>query len=179
MIAISAGGVCRAARAAIWGLCLVSCVAQSADAAQKNAQVGPEANANIAVPPLPAFASGFRLCSRSVPESMSAFWEVSPSEAAKADAMLGEYFRRDVRARRRLSLPLEDYGRQYVGFVREGVRWIYINAFVARKRAKVLARARTEFIRGCDGGGLFWGLELSTKTWEFSAFAINGDPESK
>jgi hypothetical protein len=110
---------------------------------------------------------------------MSGFWEVSPSEAAKADSMLKEYFGREARARRRLSLPLEEYGRQYIGFMRDGVRWIYVNAFVARRRAKVLARARWELANGCDGGGLFWGLELNTETWQFAAFAINGDFEAK
>jgi hypothetical protein len=173
----SARAACRAARVTIWAIFLVSSLSPVASAAPDNAQVDPITNSNIAVLPLPVFASGFRLCSRSVPQSMSGFWEVSPSEAAKADVMLGEYFRRDMRARRRLTLPLAEYGRQYVGFVRDGVRWIYVNAFVARKRARLLARARSEFIRGCDGGGLFWGIELSTKTWEFSRFAINGDAE--
>jgi hypothetical protein len=105
---------------------------------------------------------------------MSGFWEVPALEAINADkALLVHLSQNGLQGR--LSLPIEDYGRQYLGFIRNGERWIYVNAFPARKKSGMLDRARSEFIGGCDGGALFWGIEFNAQMKLFAAFAANGD----
>jgi hypothetical protein len=120
---------------------------------------------------LSAFSHGFRLCSRPTPERMSEYWQLSPTEVSAIDVALLEYLRSSG-AQGRLSLPVELYQRQYLGFHRDNSRIVYVNAFPAKAQSAVRASAK-EFIRGCDGGGNFWGVEYNPTTKTFASFAIN------
>jgi hypothetical protein len=131
---------------------------------------GQRAGAPVALK-LSAFSHGFRLCSRPTPERMSQYWQLSPSEVSEIDAALLEYLRSSG-SRAKLSLPVELYQRQYLGFHRDNVRIVYVNAFPAKAQGAVRASSK-EFIRGCDGGGNFWGIEYNPANKTFNGFAIN------
>jgi hypothetical protein len=73
------------------------------------------------------------------------------------------------------SVPLEKtkYHRQYIGFVRNGERFIYGNFYpdsALGHDAKF--DETTQPLMVCDGGPAFWGIvyRVSTKTFEEPAF---------
>jgi hypothetical protein len=144
---------------------------------------GPAVSAEIAseravVLKLSAFKDGFRLCSRKGPENVTGYWELDQAEVGRIDLALMRYMVRSG-LKTRLSLATDGYVRQYLGLIRDGRRFVYINAFGART-GEDLAKARSEFAKWCDGGSLFWGIEYDVRTKSFVNFAANsgrqGDP---
>lgn len=120
---------------------------------------------------LAAFKDGFRLCSRKGPQNVTAYWELDQSEVARIDrALMRHIVRSGLKAH--LRLAADGYVRQYLGLVREGRRFVYINAIGARAGGD-LAKAHSEFARWCDGGSLFWGIEYDLRTKSFLNFAAN------
>ena len=118
-----------------------------------------------------AFKDGFRLCSRQGPRNITGYWELDQVEAERIDRALIKYvIRSGLKAR--LTSAAEGYVRQYLGLVRGGRRFVYINAFGARA-GEDREEARSEFIAGCDGGSLFWGIEYDVRTKSFLSFAVN------
>jgi hypothetical protein len=120
---------------------------------------------------LEAFEDGFRLCSREVPQNITAYWELGEAEVTRIDQELVRHIGR-TGVRQRLTLAPDGYVRQYLGLVRDGKRFAYVNAFPLRAGEDV-SRARAEFAKWCDGGGLFWGIEYDMQTRTFLNFAVN------
>ena len=140
------------------------------------ADAGPPPPAGGAVPlPLAAFKDGFRTCSRPLPEGMKGFWEVPARQVAELDRVLLVHLVRSDLSKA-LALPRAAYQRQYLGFARGARKLIYVNAFPAARGGQ---RARTHFVRFCDGGSLFWAIEYDVKARAFGDFTMNsagGDP---
>ena len=65
-----------------------------------------------------------------------------------------------------------NYRRQYVGFVRNGERFIYGNFYRESSIRAMKFNELTQPMAVCDGGPSFWGIvyRVSTKTFEEPAF---------
>jgi hypothetical protein len=119
---------------------------------------------------LKAFQSGFRNCSRPTPSGMTSFWQVNEGDVKTIDQALMQYL--DLTAiTKRLSKPPSAYGRQYLGFNRGTRRFIYINAYVKAPKS-----AKSTFVRACDGGNKFWGIEYDLQQKLFRDFELNSVP---
>lgn len=70
-----------------------------------------------------------------------------------------------------LQQPLDIYHRQYVGFLREGRRFIYLNAF--RWSRPEDDRWRKKPIVVFDGGPIFFGVEYDVEAKRLLNFAYN------
>jgi hypothetical protein len=73
---------------------------------------------------------------------------------------------------RRLDLPASKYQRQYLGFLRGGRRFVYINVFPAHF-LRAVRDSTKELPRMCDGGTITWGIEYDVEKRRFLAFAPN------
>jgi hypothetical protein len=70
---------------------------------------------------------------------------------------------------KKLHDPPSSYGRQYLGYNRGKRRFIYVNAFL-----RLSGDARSVYVRACDGGNLFWGIEYDVQSGLFGGLEING-----
>jgi hypothetical protein len=123
---------------------------------------------------LAGFAGGFHLCSRPTPVGMSGFWTVSSAQMARIDVALLRHLHA-TELEKHLTFPPSGYLRQYLGSVRDGARVVYINAALVKEGSSTIAYAQRHFVEGCDGGGMFWGIEYHMKTKSFRAFATNAE----
>ena len=112
-------------------------------------------------------------CSRSTPKDVSSFWVASPADIAKLEALLVPFLRASLDPRSLLAPdPLARFHRQYIGFIRNGKRYIYGN-FYPHRSAPDLEEA-TSPVNFCDGGDSFWGVVFSPDTEQFEDLRFNG-----
>jgi hypothetical protein len=100
---------------------------------------------------LPA-SKGERLlqqCSRGAPQHITSFFTPDAAQISELEARLGPYL---VGLRR--SIELQQYGRQYVGFVKDGKQYIYGNFFKGERES---IHAASVPVVICDGGETFLG----------------------
>ena len=76
-----------------------------------------------------AYKDGFRNCSRGMPPGITAAWQVSQKDVEKIDAALMLHME-EAGLTKKLRASPASYGRQYLGYVREGRRFVYVNAFL-------------------------------------------------
>jgi hypothetical protein len=108
-------------------------------------------------------------CSRSTPEDVDGFWAPTTAQIDELEALLVSYLRSTPSGR---SLrPLEQYHRQYVGFIKLGKRYIYGSFYAFPFDSK---REATEPIVVCDGGSSFWGVVFSVESKAFTDLSLNG-----
>lgn len=129
------------------------------------------AKAPSAIPlKISAFSAGFRNCSRPVPQGMTSYWQVSPSDLAKVDQSLLQYL--DITAvTKRLRKPPSAFGRQYLGFNRGNRRFIYINAYL-----KATGDTKSTYVRRCEAGNQTWGIEYDLQQQLFANFDMDTPP---
>jgi hypothetical protein len=120
--------------------------------------------------PLTAFSNGLRICSRETPSGIAGYWKVPPKAMDAIDADLLVYLRKSG-LDKRLSFSAKLYVRQYAGFVRDGARFIYVNALLVEKGKPAVEEAKKELPHACDGASGSWGIQYDTKTKQFSGFA--------
>jgi hypothetical protein len=124
-----------------------------------------------------AFKDGFRPCSREPPQGITGYWELKQSEVTKIDNALLTHLDRSG-LKNRLRFSPSGYQRQYLGLIRGQQRIVYISAFPVNF-GDAVSRSKTQFVKGCDGGNLFWGIEYDIQTKSFTDFAVDetmGDP---
>jgi len=122
----------------------------------------------------------FRQCSRSAPDPGVDLWLPSSSEIAALETTLRRYLAERKAAR--LPTPPEqvEYGRQYVGYTRNGMRHIYGNFFPrslwspADPLSQHLPNPAARPVVICDGGPSFWGIVYKPATNTFDEPAFNG-----
>ena len=68
-------------------------------------------------------------------------------------------------------LPLSRFHRQYIGFVKDGKRYIYASFYIPWPDTKNEASLP---VIVCDGGKSFWGIVYSIDTKSFSDLRFNG-----
>ena len=116
-----------------------------------------------------AYKDGFRNCSRGMPPGITAAWQVSQKDVEKIDAALMLHMEKAGLTKKLRASPAS-YGRQYLGYVREERRFVYVNAFL-----RSFGDPRASYVRACDGGNLFWGIEYDVQAGTFANFEVNGE----
>ena len=116
-------------------------------------------------------ASLLHQCSRSAPAGIKEFWEPSAEQISVLEQKLLPYLAE--RAKTGASVPAQGvaYHRQYVGFVRGGVRLIYGNFYPGGPPSMNEARGPVTI---CDGGAYFWGIVFNPGTGQFEEPQFNG-----
>jgi len=139
-----------------------------AQRARKNA-IRKYEGAAVALPDS-AFANGLRVCARETPSGINGYWRVPAKVVDLIDADLMVHLRKSG-LDKKLQFPAKIYMRQYAGFVRDGVRFVYVSALLVEKGKPAAAEAKKEFPRSCSEVSGFWGIQYDTKTKQFSGFA--------
>ncbi|HET6230841.1 MAG TPA: hypothetical protein VFE05_12280 [Longimicrobiaceae bacterium] len=118
----------------------------------------------------------FDQCSRGVPFGITGYWTPSKDDIRKLEAALPAYLHG-------IKLPESDAPagaswRQYAGFIRNGRRLIYINAFPGpplypgdywHREAEAV----------CDGGAPYWGLVYDPQSNAFGEMQFNTDAATR
>ena len=127
-------------------------------------------------------ASTFDQCSRTAPQPGEVFWIPSAAQVREIEAALPPMFA--ARKRQGLTVPQESdavqpfsYQHQYIGFVQNGERLIYVNASPVYDRAGLDEREFSLLEKPevmCDGGRFFWGVVYHPHSKTFEAPAFNG-----
>ena len=107
-----------------------------------------------------------RQCSRTTPQEVKSFFTPDPSQVTELEARLTSYL-----SRVKPAIQFQEYSRQYVGFIKDGRRYLYGNFF--QSTAKI-PRASSEPIIVCDGGEGFWGVVYSLDSKTFEDISFNG-----
>lgn len=144
-------------------------------------------DAAAALPPGAAILPGeqvpvmLRQCSREAPEAGEASWQPGEADIAALEAALPAALRDRPETRGDYSPAFdwsrapEGWGRQYVGIVRGGRRFVYGNFHPRRLyRDDPIADWRTHPVIICDGGSVFFGVEYDVEAGRFTHLAFNG-----
>jgi hypothetical protein len=119
-----------------------------------------------------ALTGGLRVCARETPSGINGYWRVPAQIVDLVDAQLLAYLRKGD-LDKRLPFAPKLYVRQYAGFVRDGVRMIYVNALLIEKGSPAAASAKKDFPASCASVSGSWGIQYDTKTKKFLAFTKN------
>lgn len=120
--------------------------------------------------PQSALANGLRLCGRETPSGILGYWKVPAKTMARIDAGLFLHLRKSG-LDKRLPFAAKLYVRQYAGYVRDGVRFVYVNALLIEKGSPAAQEAQRRFPRSCDAVQGSWGIQYDTKTKKFMGFS--------
>jgi hypothetical protein len=113
-----------------------------------------------------ALAGGLHVCARDTPSGINGYWHVPAQIVDLVDAQLLGYLRKGD-LDKRLPFAPKLYIRQYAGFVRDGVRMIYVNALLVEKGSPAAAAAKRSFPASCASVSGSWGIQFDTKTKKF------------
>jgi hypothetical protein len=120
--------------------------------------------------PVSAFASGIKACVREIPSGVAGYWRVPPKIVDAADAQLMLHLRKSG-LDKRLPFSPKLYIRQYVGFVRDGVRYLYVNAVLVEKKSPLQAKLQKSFPSSCGEVSGSWGIQYDPKAKRFTGFS--------
>jgi hypothetical protein len=138
--------------------------------AQRARQLAARKYAGMAVAlPVSAFTNGLRVCAKETPSGINGYWKVTPKIMDLIDAELMVHLRKSGIDK---SLPFSAklYIRQYAGFVRDGVRFIYVNALLIEKGKPAAEDAKKDFPRACEAVSGSWGIQYDTNAKKFVSF---------
>jgi len=119
--------------------------------------------------PVSAFSNGLHVCAKETPSGINGFWKVSPKVVDLLDAELLRHLRKSG-LDKRLPFSAKLYVRQYAGFVRDGARFVYVNALLLEKGSPLVNEAQKGFLRTCDTVSGFWGIQYDTQSKQFLGF---------
>jgi hypothetical protein len=118
-----------------------------------------------------ALSDGLHVCAREPPSAVG-YWRVPPKMADAVDGELRLHIRKSgLESSLQFSFSL--YVRQYAGFVRDGQRFIYVNALLVEKGSPMLEQVKKGFPRSCGMVSGSWGIQYDTSTKKFSGFSKN------
>jgi hypothetical protein len=120
--------------------------------------------------PSSAFAGGLHVCVRETPAGITGYWKVPPKAVDVMDADLLKHLRKSG-IDKRLPFAARLYLRQYVGFVHDGVRKVFINALLVEKGSPLADEAQKAFPKSCASASGFWGIQYDTQAKQFVNFA--------
>jgi hypothetical protein len=120
--------------------------------------------------PESAFSNGLRVCARETPSGINGYWKVPAKVVDLIDAELLAHLRKSGLGKN-LQFSAKLYLRQYAGLVRDGVRFVYVNALLVEKGKPAARQAKRAFPRSCSEVSGFWGIQYDTKTRQFSGFS--------
>ena len=111
-------------------------------------------------------------CSRRGPEEVASFWTPTESQLDELEAKLIVFLKsREADESGYSTPPSTSYHRQYLGFIKNGRRYIYGNFYSGW--GKMTQAARDKPVRVCDGGPAFWGIVFDPESGEFSDLVVN------
>jgi hypothetical protein len=116
-----------------------------------------------------AFANGLRVCAKETPSGINGYWKVPAKIVDIIDADLLVHLRKSG-LDKKLQFSAKLYLRQYAGFVRDGVRFVYVNALLVEKGKPAADQAKKDFPRSCSEVSGSWGIQFDTKAKQFSGF---------
>jgi len=116
----------------------------------------------------PASIKIFDQVSRKGPVGVEGLWTPTPDQVSALWNSLPDFLNRPPSI---LQEPLALYHRQYVGFVRDGRQFIYLNAFRWHKAWE--STWRTQPIIVADGGCAFFGVEYDVSARKLLNFEYN------
>jgi hypothetical protein len=116
-----------------------------------------------------AFANGLRVCAKDPPSGINGYWKVTPKIMDLIDGDLLVHLRKSG-IDKKLPFSAKLYLRQYAGFVRDGTRFVYVNALLVEKGKPEVADAKKAFPRSCAAVSGSWGIQYDTRTKQFLGF---------
>ena len=119
-----------------------------------------------------ALSDGLRVCTREAPSGIVGYWHVPPKMADAVDADLRAHLRKSG-LDQGLQFAFSLYVRQYAGFVRDGQRFIYVNALLVEKGSPKVEQAKKGFPSSCGSVSGSWGIQYDPSAKKFSGFAKN------
>ena len=119
-----------------------------------------------------ALANGLRVCARETPSGILGYWKVPPKAADTIDGELRAHLRKKG-IDKALPFSFSLYVRQYAGFVRDGHRFVYVNALLLEKGSPLAEKAQKAFPGSCSGVSGSWGIQYDTSTKQFASFTKN------
>lgn len=143
--------------------------AQTADALRAKKLAARRYSGGAVSLPVTAFANGLRTCGRETPSGISGYWRVPAKIVDAMDAELRVTLRKSG-IEQRLPFASKLYVRQYAGFVRDGVRMVYINALLVEKTSPLYAQVQKGFPPSCEGISGSWGIQYDTQAKKFTGF---------
>jgi len=122
--------------------------------------------------PESAFANGLHVCARDVPSGMVGYWKVPAKIVDAMDVELLVHMRKSGLGQK-LPFSPKLYLRQYAGFVKDGQRFVYVNALLVDKKSPLAEQAKKSYPSGCAGGGVdgYWGIQYDTQAKQFTGFS--------
>lgn len=120
--------------------------------------------------PVSAFAGGIKACVREAPSGVAGYWRVPPKVVDAADAALLVHLRKSG-LDQRLPFSPKLYIRQYSGFVRDGVRYLYVNAVLVEKKSPLVGQLQKAFPASCGDVNGSWGIQYDAKAKRFTGFS--------
>jgi len=121
-------------------------------------------------------ADTFRQCSRDTPKTDGNYWLPTASDIAELELNLPTMLKlRDLHGQK-VPPKFQQFQRQYIGFTRNGQRFIYANfssiySDEPWKEWSIIERP----VIVCDGGAGFWGVVYDPKEQRFEEPQFNGD----
>jgi hypothetical protein len=116
-----------------------------------------------------AFAKGLRVCAKEMPSGIVGYFKVPPKAADLLDAELRTYLRKSS-LDKSLQFSFSLYVRQYAGFVRDGQRFIYVNAVLVEKGSPMVEQTKKDFPSSCASVSGSWGIQYDTAKKKFVGF---------
>jgi hypothetical protein len=114
----------------------------------------------------------FNQCSRSAPSPKVDLWEPTIAEIDGVERSLAAYLANLDKAGKHTPPKKVSYHRQYVGFIRNGERYIYANFYPDENEFR--SQESKHAIMVCDGGPAFWGIVYRVKAKTFEDPQFNG-----
>jgi hypothetical protein len=117
-----------------------------------------------------AVADGLHVCAKETPSGIVGYFKVTPRVMALVDTALMAHLRKSGIG---AGLPFSPklYLRQYVGYVREDGRFVYVNAVLVERGSAAAADARKAFPRTCAAVSGSWGIQYDLKAKKFMSFS--------
>jgi hypothetical protein len=175
---LTAIGLCRALLLSLLVLSVAPAEVQAADPgaeamAQRARKFAARRYAGMVVSlPDSALAKGLRVCARETPSGILGYWRVPPRAADLIDGELRAYLRKSG-LDKTLSFAFSLYVRQYAGLVRDGQRFVYVNAILVEKGSPMFEQAKKGFPASCSSISGSWGVQYDTNAKKFVGFTKN------
>lgn len=144
--------------------------ASGAEATQRARRLAARRYSGMAVAlPDAALATGLHVCTREPPSGVVGYWPVPGKALSAMDAQLRAHLHKSG-IDKALPFSFSLYVRQYVGFVRDGKRYVYVNALLLEKGSPLIEQAKKAFPSSCAGVSGSWGIQYDIAAKQFSGF---------
>lgn len=113
----------------------------------------------------------FEQCSRRAPKPEGQLWFPTAAEVGALEMQLEKHMATLKFDNPNRPPANQQYRGQYVGFMRNNVKYIYAS-YIPAKVSHIFPDGTAHQV--CDGGAQFWGIVYNTTTAQFSEFEVNG-----